>query len=187
MIIKHILRELDSGLVIRLNLLIKYFYPELYVENIFSNKIIVETGNGDFIKITVQKPPVNLRFYGYVLYEDVFNYLDLPGSQLCRDVIVLYDKDNGLYRGIYLSRNVKLRLIEIRGYEPVILVREGDFVTKNSSIAYIVTKKREVRNIKSSIDGYVVLIVEIFWEKPERYVLAVVDKNEFRQIAVREG
>ncbi|MEM4691100.1 MAG: DUF2118 domain-containing protein, partial [Desulfurococcaceae archaeon] len=77
--------------------------------------------------------------------------------------------------------------IEIRGYEPVILVREGDFVTKNSSIAYIVTKKREVRNIKSSIDGYVVLIVEIFWEKPERYVLAVVDKNEFRQIAVREG
>lgn len=187
MIIKHILRELDSGLVIRLNLLIKYFYPELYVENIFSNKIIVETGNGDFIKITVQKPPVNLRFYGYVLYEDVVNYLDLPGSQLRRDVIVLYDKDNGLYRGIYLSRNVKLRLIEIRGYEPVILVREGDFVTKNSSIAYIVTKKREVRNIKSSIDGYVVLIVEIFWEKPERYVLAVVDKNEFRQIAVREG
>ncbi len=165
-----------------------YSFPEVYVEDIESDKYIVLL-NGEYI-LTSDKEKISAssRRYGHILYENVVEKaIDLTTPLITREVIVIPHYTGEEYMKAYIiPRNTKPCLIEVKGYSPYVFVDELDEVDEKSKIAYIVTGKNEVRTIRSPCRGVVVLVVNFPWEKPERYIIVVVGRDELREITIRK-
>ena len=162
-------------------------FPEVYVENVESlNGYILEV-DGEFI---FSKKPQALgikRFFGHIIYEDILNYIDLVKPSITRSFIVVKKYGAPVMEGVLVEKDTKPCLIEIRGHQPMVFVNEGDEIGEGDKIGYIITNKSEVRVVKSPCSGIVALVVNLPWERPEKYLLVVVSKNECRQITIRKS
>lgn len=106
---------------------------------------------------------------------------------LLRSFIVIREYGKEPLRGLLIEKNTRPCLIEIKGYKPLVLTTEGKKIDKGDKIAYVITNKGEVRVIRSPCSGVVVLVINLPWEKPEKYILVVVGENEYRQIIIRKN
>jgi hypothetical protein len=89
--------------------------------------------------------------------------------------------------GLLVEDTARPCLIEVKGHRPHVFLREGDSVREGDKIAYVITSKGEVRTIRSPCEGVVVLVVNFPWERPEKYVIVVVSRDECREISIRKG
>ena len=164
-----------------------YSFPEVFVENVESEKYIVEVDENTYIVTSELSRYKYGRLYGHVIYEDILNYIDLVKPVITRSIIIVKKYSGGVMNGILVEKGVSPCLIEVRGYKPVVFLEEGDEVEEGDKIAYVITNKGEVRVIRSPCTGVVVLIINITWERPEKYIVVVVSRDEFRQITIRES
>lgn len=162
-----------------------YFYPEVYVEGVDSEKSILQLNN-EYV-LTSRSDLNPRRRFGYIVFEEALRYIDLTTPRLLKSIIVLYGRSGSVYNGILVEECDEISLQVISGKKPFVTVNEGERVDINDKIGYVVTDKNEVRTIKSEFRGYVVLIINVTWEKPEAYVVVLVGENGYRPIVVREG
>ena len=164
-----------------------YAFPEVYVEGVTpSNEYVVEV-NGSYLLLKTPVFENAKRFFGHIIYEDVLNFLDLIEATAKRSFLVIKKYSPPHMEGLLIEKNTKLCFIEVRGHYPIVYVSEGDGVDVGDKIAYIVTGKGEVRVVKSPCSGIVVLSVNITWERPEKYILVVVDRNDCRRVTIRKS
>ena len=95
------------------------------------------------------------------------------------DVIIANPQKN---KFVLVKRNTDVIVIEARGRKVHALVREGDVVKENSRVFYIITKKYEVRVIRSPIKGIVMYIGEIVPSIPQRFVMVIVSEHSIREL-----
>ncbi len=67
----------------------------------------------------------------------------------------------------------ELVVTEVSGSEVFANVKEGDYVRRGDKLAYIVTGKGEVRSVRSSSEGLVVLVYEVPTSRPSRIIIFV--------------
>ncbi len=168
----------------------KYAYPEVFVQGIASSPLILKRKN-EYILVTEQPTDEEEydEIYGHIIYENVLDLvLDLIKPEITRELIVIKEftgKDE--MKALLIPKGIKPCLIEIKGASPYVFYNEGDEIKEGDKLAYVVTRKGEVRVIRSPCEGIVVLNINITWEKPEKYIMVVVGKDELRQIIIRKS
>ncbi|MET1160722.1 MAG: DUF2118 domain-containing protein [Thermoprotei archaeon] len=165
---------------------IEYAFPEIFVENTDSSNYIVELESGVYV-LAKTKPSKYTRFFGHIIYEKALEYVDLTAPLIKNSMIIVPKFSGSETKGILVEKGIKPCLAEIRGYKPLLTIREGSSVNEGDKIAYIITGKGEVRTYRSPCSGVLVLAVNIVWEKPEKYILVFVGKNDAREITIREN
>ncbi|OYT39478.1 MAG: hypothetical protein B6U89_04055 [Desulfurococcales archaeon ex4484_58] len=164
----------------------EYAFPEVFVENIESDKYVLELDENTYVLVKKRENYSYRRFFGHIIYEHILEYINLTKPLIERSFIVIKKYTGGEMNGMLIEKNITPCLAEVSGIYPYILVSEGEKISNKDKIAYIITNKGEIRTIKSPCDGFIALIINITWEKPEKYILVVVKENEFRRITIRE-
>lgn len=165
-----------------------YAFPEVFVEDRGSNKYIILLNDEYQLTSNPEKVSKSEKRYGHILYENIVDEaVDLVEPRITRGFIVIphYTGEDSM-KAYIVEKNVKPCLIEVKGVYPHILVEEMDEIDEKDKIAYVITGKNEVRVIRSPCRGVVVLVINFPWEKPERYLLVVVGRDELREITVRK-
>ncbi len=167
----------------------EYSFPELFLENTPSDKYYIIEKNNEYI--LVEKPRKYTgykRFFGHIIYEEILSYMDSTKPFITKSLIVIprFNPDEEM-KGLLVEKNTSVCLVEVKGVQPYVFPHESEFIEENEKIAYIVTGKGEVRVVKSPCRGIVLLVINLPWEKPEKYILVVVDKDATRQITIRKG
>lgn len=167
----------------------KYAYPEVFVQGVASSPLILKRKN-EYILVT--EPPTEKEYdeiYGHIIYENVLDLaLNLVKPEITRELIVIEEfTGKNEMRGLIIPASTKPCLIEVKGASPYVFFKEGDEVKEGDKLAYVITRKGEVRVIRSPCEGIIILNINITWEKPEKYIMVVVGKDELRQITIRKG
>lgn len=160
-----------------------YVFPEIFVEdaNIKSDKYVLiekEIGNVRIVK-ECGKLAKGILCFAKIPYDNALEIiLDIYSNRIKKSFI-LKTKNNDLL--LVKSTSIP-KLIEIKGWRVKILVTEGERVKKWQHIAYILTRKYETRTIKSPWNGIVTYIGYVFGEKPEHYIIIVVDEDDIKYL-----
>ncbi|MEM4717272.1 MAG: DUF2118 domain-containing protein [Desulfurococcaceae archaeon] len=164
-----------------------YIFPEVYVENVESTRYLCIMGNEESIVTENREKPISCaRRYGIIPYEQVINYIDLVSSKTTKSIALLHaNLSNNTYSGFIVENNSDICIQEVKGGYIYVFVREGEIIERNADIAYVVTNKLEIRNIKSLCTGLLALIIDIPWDKPRRTILVSV--SEYRSINARKN
>jgi len=72
----------------------------------------------------------------------------------------------------------KVITLEVVGKEVYFMLEEGSHVKRGQRIAYVLTGKGELRAVKSPVNGFVLFYDEILGEKPYKYRIFLVVRNE---------
>ena len=124
------------------------------------------------------------RVFSKVIYEQALNeIIDLEASITKKAFAICTPKNEILL----VEEGTKTVLIEVKGWKISLQVSEGDEIKPRQRIAYVLTKKFEVRSVKSTDEGIVVYIGWVYEERPERYVIVVVNSNDVRRLKLRKG
>jgi len=165
----------------------RYYYPEVFVEGVESDLYIVETKNGEYV-LTKNRDVFNhSRFFGHIIYENVLEYIDLLNATISRGIIVIKEFGKNVMEGLLAEKNTRVCIVEIQGHRPIVFVNEGDEINEHDELAYTISRKGVIRSIKSPCSGVILLVVNITWEKPEKYILVVVNRDEYRSITIGES
>ncbi len=143
--------------------------------------------DNEYILVTKRENYRYKRFFGHIIYEHVLDYIDLVKPLILNSFIVIKKFGEDPMNGLLVEKNISPCLVEIRGHQPLVFVNEGDEIEEGDKIAYTITNKSEIRVTRSPCSGIVVLVINLPWERPERYILVVVGKNECRQITIRKS
>jgi len=81
---------------------------------------------------------------------------------------------------VLIPRGVKVVVIEARGKAVHSLVEEGDEVSEQAKVFYIITRKYEVRVVRTPVRGVVVHIGEIVQSIPQTLVMVIADASSIR-------
>ncbi len=159
-----------------------YVFPEIFVENtdIESDKYMVVYGK-DNIEITNEcaKSNKEAKCFAKVSYDEALDIvLDVYGNRIKRSFIIK-TKDNNL---LLVKSSIDPKIIEIKGWIVRLLITEGEKIKKKQRIAYVLTRKYETRTIRSPWDGIVTYIGYVFGEKPEHYIIVVVDEDDIEYL-----
>jgi len=165
-----------------------YAFPEIFVEGEKGEKYIIRQNN-EYYLVEHRIPKNYDTIYGHILYEDIIEKaIDLLSSRTTREFIVIPKYTGAKEMQAYLVKaDINICLVEVKGISPYVLINEEDIIDEGDKIALIITGKNEVRVVRSPCKGVPVLIVNFPWEKPERYIIVVVDKNDVRRITVRKS
>ncbi|RLG81706.1 MAG: DUF2118 domain-containing protein [Thermoprotei archaeon] len=167
----------------------EYYFPEVFVEGIKSYKYVVETNTNEYIVVPshIIESYSYKRLFGHVVYEDALRYIDLVKPEIVKSIVVIKKYGGGVMKGMLVEKGVTPCLAEAKGYRVYVEVREGDVIERSDRVAYIITSKGEIRIYRSPCTGLVLLVVNIVWDKPEKYILVVVNRDEAREITIREA
>ncbi|MCD6487881.1 MAG: DUF2118 domain-containing protein [Desulfurococcales archaeon] len=165
--------------------LVTYEFPEVFVKGVKGDYFIVLFDKEYVIRDKVYE---DKEFFGHILYENILNYIDLVNATIKEDIIIIPQfNPEKIMNALYIKHNTPLCIIEVKGVSPYVLISEGALVKENDKIAYVVTGKGEIRVYKSPCTGIVALVVNLPWEKPERYVIIVVDEKHVKRVRVRRA
>ncbi|MEM0371237.1 MAG: DUF2118 domain-containing protein [Ignisphaera sp.] len=127
----------------------------------------------------------NNQYDGYekyveIVYEKVMgSVIDFYDKRIVCDIAILIPKQN---RVLHISKNTHIEIIEISGKHVYPLVDVGSNISRNSKLCYIVTKKYEVRSIKSDVDGIVIYVGEAFLGKEQTIYIIIVNEDKIHEL-----
>jgi len=122
----------------------------------------------------------NCEIFIEVIYDYLHLYtVDSLNNIVIRDFAVIFPKRR---KGFLITKGTKVLIIEARGYRVLPLVREGENVKNNQKIAYIITKKREVRTIRCPANGLIIYISSPPNEIPEKYIFVITGENNVSEL-----
>lgn len=119
-----------------------------------------------------------------IFVEVIYDYLhlytaDRLNNVVIRDFAVIFPTQK---RGFLISKDTKISFVEAQGYRVFSLVREGSNVKRGQKIAYVITRKHEVRTIKSPANGLIIYISSPPNEIPEKYIFVITGENNVSRI-----
>lgn len=163
-----------------------YIFPEIYVEDIDSTRYLCINEKGEYI-VTENREKLTscTHRYGIIPYEQVIKYINLLSSKVARTIAILQaDLSSKTYSGFIVESGSDICIQEVKGNYIYVFAKEGENIEIDVDIAYVVTNKLEVRNIKSLCKGLLALIIDIPWDKPRRTIL--VSASEYRSVNARK-
>ncbi|MCY0868516.1 MAG: DUF2118 domain-containing protein [Desulfurococcus sp.] len=158
-----------------------YIFPELFVKNVESKRIICR--RGDEFTMTSQPSDSCSEIYGSIPYEDVLRYIDLENPALKASIILVDRRE--LPKALLFEEGTPLCLQEVTGRR-LYYIGGLKHVRRGELVVYTVTGKHEVRSTRSVCEGFLLAVIDLTWEKPEKIVL-VVSVEQPREISIRES
>ncbi len=117
--------------------------------------------------------------YGVLLDE----IIDLVSQKVVKDFVVVIPPN--YRRGLYVPRTSKITPIPMEGLRVVLEICEGVEVDKEETIGYIVTKKGEIRHIRSHISGIISYIYSDPASTLDKYIVFISPKKEVEVVEVQ--
>ncbi len=154
-----------------------YLIPRLYVRGLESDDhIIVEDG---FFRYAGRVCSGD-RCYGKTVYGTLLEELvDLVSKRVVRSFAVVlpprYDE------ALVVDEGSEIEPIPVEGVRTVIEVCEGSKVKAGDVLALIVTRKYEVRKVRSHVEGVVVYIYSSPEAKPDRNIVFIAGEDVVRK------
>lgn len=120
-------------------------------------------------------PHDNFKRFVELVYERAPDLVfDLEKKTLLCNCITL---KHGHDEALFIGRGSPIEIIEIKGSKTFPLVDVGSYVHRKDKICYVVTRKQEVRVIKSPVDGIVFYIGEVFSEIGQALYIIIVGED----------
>ena len=157
-----------------------YEFPRLYVEGEESREYSIVDKARRVYLIESSRPTVPTKAYGLVPYESGWNLaVDPVRATITRGILVVVPWSN--WKGLLLEEGTRVKILEVRGVQPVLVAREGDNIREGEVIAYVLTGKGETRTVRSTTSG---LIAYIAWSRveEERYSIIVASPEEVLEL-----
>ncbi len=85
---------------------------------------------------------------------------------------------------ILVGGGVAAHAIEVEGYRIHSLVLEGYRVARGDRIAYIATKKGEIRSVRSGFEGLVIYAAQKPGSRPEKFLYILVGEDHVRRARI---
>ncbi|MEM1542304.1 MAG: DUF2118 domain-containing protein [Ignisphaera sp.] len=122
----------------------------------------------------------NYEKYIEIVYEKVMgSVIDFDEKRIVCDMAMLIPKHNKV---LHVPKNTHIEIIEISGKRVHPLVDIGSNISRNSKLCYTVTKKYEVRSIKSDIDGVVIYVGEAFLDKEQTIYIIIAEEGKTHEL-----
>jgi hypothetical protein len=156
--------------------------PRLYIEGLDSDEyLVLEDGVARAVRECSGGRCFGKTIYGTVLDEIV----DLVSKRVLRSFIVVLPPD---YReGLLVEKGSSVEPIPLEGVRVAFEVCEGSRVSIDDTLGFIATRKREVRHIRSHVEGIVVYIYSSPYSRPDRNIVLIAPEEEVRRVRVEYG
>ncbi len=159
-----------------------YATPRLYIEGVESNEYLVEEGEGVYSRSNVC--PEGRRCFGKVVYGVVLDeILDLLEKRVRRAFIVEPGDKPG--EGLLVEKGVYAEPIPVYGSRTVIEVLEGDEVKRGDVVGLVVTRKYELRKIRTHVDGTVVYIYSSPEGPPDENIVFITPSGSVKRVRIK--
>ncbi|RUM47260.1 MAG: DUF2118 domain-containing protein [Hyperthermus sp.] len=160
-----------------------YMIPRLYVEGVKSSEYLVAY-NHDYLE-AAGTCPAKAKCYGKVIYGSYNGIYDLIEKKAVRSFIVVFPP--AYSEGIVVEEGTHLEPIPVEGVRVALEVCEGKSVSIGDTIALVATRKREVRRIRSHVDGIVVYVYSSPTGGIERDIVFIAPREAVRNVRVAVG
>jgi hypothetical protein len=159
-----------------------YYIPQLYVESLRSAEgyLVVEGAIARRVD-SCEGECFGKAIYGSLLEE----FVDLVGGEVIRSFVVVLPPD---YReGILVPKGARVTPVPVEGARVSIEVCEGQKVRQGDTLAYALTRKMELRHIRSHVDGVVVYIYSPPDVKISTHILLIAEEGVVKVVKVEGG
>jgi|GEM_PF-5888487 len=164
-----------------------YSIPRLFVEDtgIADNEYLVLDPSENKATLVKNKAPKKYeKVFSKVLYGSLLGeIIDTVAQRVVRDFIVVMPPS--YKRGLYVPKQSKIVPIPMEGFRVSLEICEGMEISKGETIGYIVTKKGEIRHIRSHVYGVISYIYSDPASTLDKYIVFISPKEEVRFIEIR--
>jgi len=156
-----------------------YHVPRLYVEGLRSDEYL-ELEDGAARRVERCAAP---RCFGKAIYGSVLDEIvDLLSKKARRGFIVVLPPD---YReALLVEKDTQLEPIPMEGARVAFEICEGDRVSVDDTLGFVATRKREVRHVRSHVEGLVVYIYSSPYSRPDRNIVLLAPEEAVRRVRV---
>ncbi len=159
-----------------------YLTPRLYIEGLESHEYLVEEEPGVFRRSG--ECPEGRRCFGKATYGVVLDeILDLLEKRVKRAFIVEPGDREG--EGLLVEEGVHAEPIPVSGSRTVIEVLEGDEVKRGDVVGLVVTRKYELRKIRSHVEGTVVYIYYSPEGPPDENIVFIMPSDAVKRVKIK--
>ena len=159
-----------------------YATPRLYIEGLESNEYLVEEGEGVYTRS--RTCPEGKRCFGKTIYGVALDeILDLLEKRVKRAFIVEPGDSRG--EGMLVEEGVHAEPLPVSGSRTVIEVLEGDEVKRGDVVGLVVTRKYELRKIRSHVDGVVVYIYSSPEGPPDENIVFIMPADSVKRVRIK--
>jgi hypothetical protein len=147
----------------------------------FASQICIDTKRLCFYTIKNELSNCEKRFVE-IVYERLPEVaVDLIEGVLKSDIAVF---SPALNQVLYVPAKTKVFLIEGKGVNVYPLISEGDKVSEDTKIFYVVTNKLEVRTVRAEVSGIAIYIGDVVEseEAPQKMLCIVVSEANVRRL-----
>ena len=132
-----------------------YSIPQLYVEGVVSDVFLeVRDGVGEVTsRCSNEKDTICL---GKQVYGSTIDFIDLVEKRVTKSFVVVLPPEYNT--GLFVRRGSAVEPIPVEGIRVALEVCEGVKVKKWDTLGVVLTRKREMRRIKTHVAGIVVYI-----------------------------
>ncbi len=112
-----------------------------------------------------------------VMYNNLVDIaIDIEKGVTKTDIVVDPRRD----KLMLVLRDTPLSIVEAQGKRVYPLFREGDKVSINDKLFYIVTGKYEVRVVRSNTNGVVLYVSEVVPRTPQTFIMVICDESKVK-------
>jgi hypothetical protein len=156
-----------------------YHIPQLYVEGLEGEEyLVLEDGEARRSRECSGGRCFGKAIYGTLLDEIV----DLVSKKALRSFIVVLPPD---YReALLVEKGAHLEPVPLEGVRVAFEICEGSRVSVDSTLGFVATRKREVRHIRSHVEGIVVYIYSSPYSRPDRNIVLIAPEEAVRRVRV---
>ena len=132
-----------------------YAIPQLYVEDVVSDIFLeIRDGVGEVTsRCSNEKDAICL---GKQVYGSTIDFIDLIEKRVTKSFVVVLPPEYNT--GLFVQRGSAVEPIPVEGIRVALEVCEGVKVKKWDTLGVVLTRKREMRRIKTHVAGIVVYI-----------------------------
>lgn len=159
-----------------------YATPRLYIEGLESHEYLVEEGEGVYSRS--DRCPEGRRCFGKTIYGvELDEILDLLEKRVKKAFIVEPGDTPG--EGLLVEKGAHAEPIPVSGSRTVIEVLEGDEVKRGEVVGLVVTRKYELRKIRSHVDGVVVYIYSSPEGPPDENIVFITPSDAVKRVRIK--
>lgn len=159
-----------------------YAIPQLYVEGEESDTYLVIEGDEAWVTKQCLKSE-NSVCLGKRIYGSSMDFIDLVEKRVVRGFAILLPIDYA--NGLYVPRGSPIEPIPVEGIRVSLEICEGVKVKRWDTIGYVLTRKREMRRVKTHVPGIVVYIYSSPTGEREEDIVFIAPEEVVHNIRVR--
>ncbi len=158
-----------------------YHIPQLYVEGLSSDEYLVEE-NG--VLRRSKECPENAKCYGKAIYGVIVDeIIDLLAKKAKKSFVVVLPPDYN--RGLLVEKGSYLEPLPVEGVRTFVSTCEGEKIAVDTIVGVTATGKREIRKIRSHVEGIVVYVYSSPETRPEKNIVFIAPEESVKYVQIR--